>query len=93
VTYQLYVVDDHGRSVVILDSHNSNGNRSWRLPDDQPFTIILESDTVRTFLILDERGDMIIEQEDLTPPPPPKPKRPKRRSRYWKPPEYRPGRK
>jgi hypothetical protein len=91
--YQLYVVDDCGRSVTMLDTHNSQGNRSWYLPGDQPFTIVLESDTIRTFLILDKEGDMVIEQEDVEPPPTKK-KKQKRRSRYWKnrPPEYVPGR-
>jgi hypothetical protein len=95
-SYQLYVIDDRGRSVVVLDTHNSQGNRSWLLPDGA-FTIVLESDTVKTYMVLDERGDMIIEQEDVVAPKPPPKQKQRRRSRYWnknksKPSEYVPGR-
>lgn len=92
--YLLYVVDSHGRQMTMLDTHNHNGNRSWYLPTDKPFTVVLESDSVITYLVLDEQGDMIIEQEDVKPPKPP-PKSKKRKSRFWKnrPPEYRPGEK
>jgi len=74
--YQLYVVDAHGRSVIALDDHSRNGNRCWYINREQPFSIVLESETIATYLMLDEHGDMVIEQEDLQPPePPPKPKR------------------
>jgi hypothetical protein len=76
--YQLYVIDAHGRSEVVLDTHNSNGNRAWLLPDNRAITIVLDHNGFRTYLELDVNGDLIVEQDDISPPKP----KPKRRSRF-----------
>lgn len=80
MSYELYVVDDRGRSEVILDSHNKHGNRIWVLPEDKAFTIVLDHEGFRTYMVMDKSGDLIIEQDE-EPPPKPKPKK-RRRSRY-----------
>ena len=84
-SYLLYVVDQYGRAVGVEghNRHNQLGRiRTLSIINENAFTIVLESEDMYTYFVMDEEGDIVIEQEDK---PEPKPEPKKRKSRYnWR---------
>lgn len=85
MAYRLFVIDERGRTVNFTQpDHSRNGKPCLHFPDDKPFTLVLEHDTVTTYIPFDgdgAMGDIEQEEPDLRPVQIPQPEPKKRRHR------------